>query len=377
MSFLIEKKWFTRESVEKLVDFLLENGWNAYPTKLKGAFIYKNIDNDGYEASFSFPIMDRVNWESPSLMAKFSDIISAVADFYNQTPEDFFNRLVQVKDSADTLLIKFHEGETVDSVSYSTFLPLLQEVGDAIAQTFHCDKDKKSASQPLLERCRIGQTFAGSYGITLKVPFHIQYPLPFSREAVGEEIAIPPERRAVEKFFSILGIVSLHNAKEAKDLLIESCKESPVLCLHLRKIVGKTDDAGVVFELVPAKELPLREGVPKGALHVKRSMLEPVNQALDVLSQEKDASGIKTRTVKGMVTDLSKGTKKTIIEDEKLNVRIFSEELKRKIMVSNVALEDYFKAMDAQRQDRPVSINGVLTENPRLCHMKDFIFLWD
>jgi hypothetical protein len=112
MSFLIEGKWFTSDNVAKFINFLLENDWKAYPTQFNGAFIYKNLDKDGYEASFSFPVVDRINWESLSLRTKFSDIICAVADFYNQTPEDFFHRLVQVKDSADTLLIKIYEGET-------------------------------------------------------------------------------------------------------------------------------------------------------------------------------------------------------------------------------------------------------------------------
>lgn len=373
MPFLVEKKHFTGNLLHNLLAFLHSMEW----CKTFGNPFFKKRDEHGIEYKILLP--DEIDRDDEIDRMQVSEAIGIVSSFYKKDPEELLLSLIQDKTATDLLLMKLMPGEVVDSVPVKRLLRLVDSTLGVIASFF-----SEPAEVGLIDKFRLGHSFSGSYGISLEVPFMLEKTL--DSNIFGSLYKEPEERKALIKTFSALSSLNDENENAQFESLLELSGDSVQTCDRLLKLLVSIDQKVVIFDLRPAKELPVianliyQNVAVHGSLKAYRILTSVRDTILSrrTMPDEGMVSGQFSGYVNMLKIDKAKGRQGFILSsDNNLSISLYCEKLKKQITINGVGLDDYSLTMDYQKQGKPVTVEGYLDLGKRNLRMQHAKFVWE
>lgn len=374
MNFRIPKNQFTKENVKNFFKLLEDRGWTKRNAVYPHSIFYVNsaLSESDIE-KLIFPA--KIDYDNQAHIRQLSDGVSALADYYDYNPEEFWNSIIGSVNGYDTISLIEREGENVAFVSACSMSRLIQGTLSTLDSALNAVEPGASKDGWFMSNALLGHTFIGSYGISVKIPLALQYSLPFDPENSKTSPIVPAERKALELMIQALHLLeaSAMASTKNRDELTNLLEEYPLFTEAIYDLIEVSQDTTLTIDAIAAESLPFSDGiVPKVKMRPQMfSLMREIRQ--DIMPREKEQTYF---TAKGFVSKLAVEDKATIAIEKakKLTVGIRDEESGRNIIIKNVDPFNYLRALRAHRQGRAIIVSGLINERSQQWRMQDARF---
>ncbi len=349
--------------VEDLTAYLARRGWHRKVEQRERYLIFVGPSaDDGTPITMIVPQSNYLD-DSSRRLAEALEQLSAVED---RSVEELVQAIKSL--DKDLLRVRVLTGPSeFGSLSFDVALGLVEGLRDFLSAAAVTEEAPRpyfakatAAGRRYLEHCRFGQTFSGSFGLTIESPVTLTAPY----AATKRDFAVPFERRVMLRLARALAatqdaVLSGDVAPLAEGFLSGL---SANMCDALLEMPQEIRDIEIEYSIVWSPELKAPDDISAGAPirfgPKSYSYLEAAARMLRV-QQSKDVA------VRGRVIQLRSETA-PLDEDEDVNdermITILWEQAEAPQMRVRVSLDaaSYKAACDAHKEGRIVSVNGKL-----------------
>jgi len=322
------------ERIDLIEKFLKTKGWHRIADPIEYRIVYQAPCLDDFKQPIHLFLpasSDVVDGERAIGMA-----LNLLAVIEDRPVEEIREQIANL--GSDFLKQRIISQTNADSLSLREIRSVISHLTNLIKYAAYQESEKKGVGQAMIEKCRFGQTFVGSFGISMEMPISSE----------SSETA-PLERRIMERIAR--GFKGLHQAVTETNPKILT-KFDPGFYETAQKLLDAIPDSEAEFSFSWSPEYPQPTDLSHGSIRLSasytRPLVERARQTLRASTEPAEA------IVQGRITELhaEEPDLRFIIVEGELNKGNYSQ-----IRIP-LTPDQYRQACDAHRDEKPISIRG-------------------
>lgn len=276
--------------------YLQYTGWSKIKEKNGRMLYHYNVQN---QIALIVPSPD-----SSDLQFRIRDMIRVLEAVEKRYGEEIIESINNVK--KDVWKISISKGSNIDSLSVDTFEKIIKSIKSLIEYSASAEQRAEPYFEQILstgklfsKKCRIGQTFKGSYGITMETP--VEEPFVDSENILEKDDYTPIGRKITERIFRSLKLVEQEREIEDITPIYEESINGNI-CAALKTLLELSEgDIEYFVNFSPIWEAP-DEMKNNPIICIKHSNISYLNEIYEKMYNENEL--INNSAIIGIITEL-------------------------------------------------------------------------